>query len=50
MGKKFILIFVSTGSGAHPVSYPKSAGQFSPGVKRLRREADHSPQISVEVK
>jgi hypothetical protein len=25
-------------------------GAFSPGVKRLRREADHSPSTNAEIK
>jgi hypothetical protein len=35
---------------AHPASYPMRTGSSSPGVKRPRREADHSPPTSVEVK
>jgi hypothetical protein len=38
-----LLHVVQTGSGAHPDFY-------SPGVKRLGREADHSPPTSAEVK
>jgi hypothetical protein len=41
---------VQTESGAHPASYPKGIGLFSPEVKRPGREADHSPSSSVEVK
>jgi hypothetical protein len=43
---------VHTGSGAHPFSYPKgSRGRaLSPGIKRPRREADHSPPSSAEFK
>jgi hypothetical protein len=33
----------------HPVSYPMGSGAFSPGVKRLGREADHSPSSKAEV-
>jgi hypothetical protein len=39
---------VQTGSGAHPTSYP--IGAFSLGVKRPRREADHSPPSRPEIK
>jgi hypothetical protein len=39
-----------TGSGAHPASYPMDTGITYPGVKRLEREADHSPPSSAEVK
>jgi hypothetical protein len=41
---------VQTGSMAHPASYPVGIrGSFS-GVKRPRREADHSPPSGTEVK
>jgi hypothetical protein len=33
---------LSTGSGTHRASYLLDAGGTSPGVKRPRREADHS--------
>jgi hypothetical protein len=36
--------------GAHPATYPTVLGALSPGVKRPRREADHSPAPSTEVK
>jgi hypothetical protein len=36
---------VQTSSGAHPTSYPPSQG-----IKRPRREADHSPPTSAEIK
>jgi len=36
-----------TGSGAHPASYTMAV---SLEAKRPRREADHSPPTSVEVK
>jgi hypothetical protein len=40
-----------TGSGAHPVSYPMGTGGSFPGGKaRPRRDADHSPPSSAEVK
>jgi hypothetical protein len=41
---------VQNGSGAHPASYPMGTGGFSLEVKRPRREADHSPPSSTEVK
>jgi hypothetical protein len=41
---------VQNGSGAHPTSYPMGTGALSLGVKRLGREADHSPPSSAEVK
>jgi hypothetical protein len=39
---------VHTSSGAHPDSYPIVTSGFSPGVKRPRREADHSTPPSAE--
>jgi hypothetical protein len=42
---------VQNGSGAHPASYAMSTrGSTSLEVKRPRREADHSPPSSAEVK
>jgi hypothetical protein len=42
---------LQTCSGAHPVSYPKGTGDsFPPGVKHQKREGDHSPPTSAEVK
>jgi hypothetical protein len=41
---------VQNGSGAHPASYSMSTRASSLGVKRLGREADHSPPSSAEVK
>jgi hypothetical protein len=41
---------VQTGIGAHPASYTMCTGGFFPGVKRLRRETDHSPPSSSDVK
>jgi hypothetical protein len=41
---------MKTGSGAHPASYPVGTGALPPGVKRLGREADHSPPPIAEVK
>jgi hypothetical protein len=41
---------VQNGSGAHPASYPMGTRGSFPGVKRPRREADHSPPSSAEVK
>jgi hypothetical protein len=46
-GQEFsVLHVVQTGSGVHPTSYPMG----TQGVKRPRREADHSPPTSPEVK
>jgi hypothetical protein len=50
MVKNFLFHVVHTSSGAHPASYPVGTGGFSPGVKQLEREADHSPPTSAEVK
>jgi hypothetical protein len=36
--------------GAQPSSYPMGTGGFSQWIKRLGREADHSPPTSAEVK
>jgi hypothetical protein len=41
---------VQNGSGAHPASYSRGTRGSFPGVKRLGREADHSPPSSAEVK
>jgi hypothetical protein len=41
---------VQNGSGAHPASYPMGTRGSFPGVKRPRREADHLPPSSAEVK
>jgi hypothetical protein len=42
---------VQTGSGAHPASHPMGTGGPFPGGKaRPRRDADHSPPTSAEVK
>jgi hypothetical protein len=41
---------VQTGREAHPASYSPDTGALSPGVKRLGREAAHSPPPSGEVK
>jgi hypothetical protein len=51
-GARFSLLHsFQTGSGALPVSYPVvTVGLFPYGVKRLGREADHSPPSSTEVK
>ena len=40
---------VQTGPGAHPASYTMGTGSF-PGVKRPRRDVDHPPASSAEVK
>jgi hypothetical protein len=47
---ELVSYFKSTGSGAHPASYPVGSRDPSPGVKRPGREADHSPPSSAEVK
>jgi hypothetical protein len=39
-----------TGSSVHPTSYTMCTGSTFQGVKRLGREADHSPPTSAEVK
>jgi hypothetical protein len=42
---------VQTGSGAHLASYPMgTGGPFPEGKARPRRDADHSPPSSAEVK
>jgi hypothetical protein len=41
---------VQTGSGVHPASYPMVTRDYFLGVKQPRREADHSPPSSAEVK
>jgi hypothetical protein len=42
---------VQTGSGAHPASCPMgTGGPFPGGEARPRRDADHSPPSSAEVK
>jgi hypothetical protein len=46
----FLLHVVKTGSGAHPASYLMDIRGSSPGVERQRRETDHSPPASAEVK
>jgi hypothetical protein len=49
-GNFFLRHNFQTGSGVHPASYPTDTGDFSLGVKRLGREADHSPPPSADVK
>jgi hypothetical protein len=50
-GQEFSLLHVvQTGSGVNPPSYPMGTGALSSEVKRLGREADHSPPASAEVK
>jgi hypothetical protein len=42
---------VQTGSGAYPASCPVgTGGPFPEGKAQLRRDADHSPPSSAEVK
>jgi hypothetical protein len=49
--KNFSLLqVVQTGSGVHPTSYPTGTGGSSLGVKRQRRESNHLPPASSEVK
>jgi hypothetical protein len=44
-------IDIQTGSDAHTGSYPMgTGGSISPGLKRLRREADYSPESGTDVK
>jgi hypothetical protein len=44
-------LYVQTGSGAHPASYPMGTGGPFPGGKAWPgRDADHSPPSSAEVK
>jgi hypothetical protein len=45
-----ILQNVQTNSGNHPASYCMGTGVLSRGVKRPRREADHSPPSGTDVK
>jgi hypothetical protein len=40
---------VQTGSGAYPAPYQMGTGVLSLVVKRLGRDADHSPPSSAEV-
>jgi hypothetical protein len=50
-GQDFSLLHnVQTGSGAHPASYPMSAGAISARVKRPGLKDDPSPPSSAEVK
>jgi hypothetical protein len=35
---------------SHPDSYPVDTGNLCLGIKRQKREADHSPSTSTEVK
>jgi hypothetical protein len=45
---KNFLHVIQTGSGAHPASHPMGTGALFPGVKRQKREADHSPATSAD--
>jgi hypothetical protein len=46
----YLLHDFQSGSGAHPISYTMCiAGWFRGGLKRPRREFDHSPPSSAEV-
>jgi hypothetical protein len=44
-----LLHSIHTGSGAYPASYTTASVIFSSGIKRQRREPDHSPPYSAEV-
>jgi hypothetical protein len=48
--RNVFLHVVQTSPGAHPASYIIDTGALSLVVKRRRREADHSPPTSAEVK
>jgi hypothetical protein len=49
--KDFSIIHsVQTGSEANPASYSMGTKGSVPGVKQSRREADHSPRSTAEVK
>jgi hypothetical protein len=48
--KNFYLHVVQAGSGVHTTSYAMGTRDSFPGVKRARREADHSPPAGAEVK
>jgi hypothetical protein len=49
-GKNFHFSTSSIPALGPPASYSMGAGALSPGVKRMGREADHSPPPSAEVK
>jgi hypothetical protein len=49
-GFQHVMNIITNGSGAHPASYPVGTGALSVGVKRLAREANHSPPTRSEVK
>jgi hypothetical protein len=40
---------IQNGSGAYQASYPVGTRGSFPGIKRLGREADHSPPSSAEL-
>jgi hypothetical protein len=46
----FSSLCIQTDSGAHPASYPIAPEFLSLGIKRLGREADHSPPSNSEIK
>jgi hypothetical protein len=48
--KRFFLHSVQIDSGALPASYPVGVGGSFPAVKRLGRDADHTPPASAEAK
>jgi hypothetical protein len=49
-GQECFLHFVQTGSEVHSTSHPMATVGSFPWVKRLEREADHSPPTSAEIK
>jgi hypothetical protein len=48
--KDFSALHFKAGYGAHPASYIMRIGVFSLGLKRLGREANHSPPTKAEAK
>jgi hypothetical protein len=50
ISQKIVIFNIKNGSGDHPASHKMGTGSISPGVKRQRREADHSPPSRAEVK
>jgi len=45
----FLIPLVQTGPGTHPASYSMGTRGSFHGVKRPRREAEHSPPVNAEV-
>jgi hypothetical protein len=48
--RNFLLSGVQTDTRAHPSCCPMGISDFIPGVNRQRRETDHPPPSSAEVK